>query len=153
MGPNAYAELSLYFVNQMEIALTLAGFYGGNTFGFTPRLSVERLWSKDWGIAVAFNWMHLRPLKSFVNEIPAYLRIYEERKSDVLITLHYRLDKQINISAEFLFADRTYEVEEKIYSSETYGTRTLFCRVRFRIQRNHPDVCHGVCRRAIFALA
>ena len=139
LGPNAYAELSLYFVNQMEIALTLAGFYGGNTFGFTPRLSVERLWSKDWGIAVAFNWMHLRPLKSFVNEIPAYLRIYEERKSDVLITLHYRLDKQINISAEFLFADRTYEVEEKIYSSETYDVYPASQKLHFEYLSGDGD--------------
>lgn len=120
LGPNAYAELSFFYIDQMEIALTLAGFYGGSTFGFTPRLSVERLWSKDWGLAVAFDWMHLRPLKSFIDEVPASLRIYEERKSDISLTLHYRLDEHINISADFLFADRTYEVEERIYYVESY---------------------------------
>ncbi|MBR4786190.1 MAG: hypothetical protein IK012_13205 [Fibrobacter sp.] len=121
LGPNAYAELSFYFVNQMEIALTLAGFYGGNTFGFTPHLSVERLWSKDWGLSVAFDWMHLRPLKSYINEVPAMARIYEERKSDISLMLHYRINEHVNISADFLFADRTYEVEEKIYYTDSYN--------------------------------
>ena len=130
LGPNAYAELSFYYIDQMEIALTLAGFYGGNSFGFTPRLSIDRLWSKNWGLAVAFDWMHLRPLKSYMDEIPAYLRIYEEQKSDISISLYYKLDAHLNVSAEFLFADRTYEVEGRIYQKDAYDVYPASQKVR-----------------------
>lgn len=120
LGANAYAELSFYYIDQMEIALTLAGFYGGNSYGFTPRLAVDRLWSKNWGLAVDFDWMRLRPLKSYINDVPAYLRIYEEQKSDISVSLFYRLDAHLNISAEFLFADRAYGVEDRIYGKDEY---------------------------------
>lgn len=120
LGANAYAELSFYYIDQMEIALTLAGFYGGNSYGFTPRLVVDRLWSKNWGLAVDFDWMRLRPLKSYINDVPAYLRIYEEQKSDISVSLFYRLDAHLNISAEFLFADRAYGVEDRIYGKDEY---------------------------------
>lgn len=130
LGPNAYAELSFYYIDQMEIALTLAGFYGGNTYGFTPRLLIDRLWSKNWGLAVDFDWMHLRPLKSYTNQIVAYKRIYEEQKSDILVSLYYKFDAHMTVFADFLFADRTYEIEPRVYGRDSYDVYPASQKVR-----------------------
>ena len=131
LGANAYAELSFYYIDQMEISLTLAGFYGGNSYGFMPHLVIDRLWSRNWGLSVDFDWMHVRPLKSYVNDVPAYQRIYEAQKSDIEVSLYYKLDEHVNVSAEFMFGDRTYKVEHRIYMKDEYdvypATQKLRC--------------------------
>ena len=48
IGANAYGEVTLNYVNQMEIALTLAGFYGTSSYGFRPRLGVSNLINRRW---------------------------------------------------------------------------------------------------------
>ena len=123
LGANAYAELSFYYIDQMEISLTLAGFYGGSSYGFMPHLVIDRLWSRNWGLSVDFDWMHVRPLKSYVNDVPAYQRIYEAQKSDIEVSLYYKLDEHVNVSAEFMFGDRTYKVEHRIHVAGMRGAQ------------------------------
>lgn len=131
LGPNAYAEISFYYIDQMEITLSLSGFYGGRSYGFTPSLRVDRLWSKDWGMSVGFDWMHLRPLDSYVDNVYAARRIYSEQKSDVNLSIYYRLDPRQVVSADFRFADRTYELEKKIYGTGKFELFPVSQKVRY----------------------
>lgn len=115
IGPNAYAELAFYHVEQMEIQLMLSGFWGGTSYGFSPKVGVERLWSKDWGLEVGYTWQRLRPLKSYINDIRAVQRVYSEKKSDISASMFYRFDANQKVSAEFLFANRVYELDRYFY--------------------------------------
>jgi len=55
IGPNAYAEASLRYVDHVEMELKLAGFYGTSSFGFQPRVEVSKLWGLDWGFILGYN--------------------------------------------------------------------------------------------------
>ena len=139
IGPNAYAELSFFYIDQMEIALTLAGFYGGNSYGFTPRLAVDRLWSRDWGLSVWFDWKRLQALKSYINDVPAYTRIYAQQQSDIAVALFYKPDLYQKVSAEFVFADRTYEVERKYYYEDEFDVYPATQKIRYEFVMGDGD--------------
>lgn len=130
-GPNAYGEVSFYYIDQMEIAMKFSGFYGGRSYGFSPSLMVDRLWSRDWGLSVNFDWKRLRPLESFVENELASRRIYSEQRSDVNMSIFYRFDPHQTISADFQFADRTYELEPKIYGTEDFELHPATQKVRY----------------------
>ena len=130
-GPNAYAEVSFYFIDQMEIVLSLSGFYGGRSYGFSPSLTVDRLWSKDWGLFVGFDWVHLRPLDTFLENTLAARRIYSEQKSDVKFSIYYRFDPHQTVSADFSFSDRTYELEKKVYGADDFDLYPASQKIRY----------------------
>jgi len=130
-GPNAYAELSFYYIDQMEIMLSLSGFYGGRSFGFSPRLKVDRLWSKDWGLSLGFNWMRLRPDESFLEDILPARRFYSEQKSDIEMSFYYKFDSRQTVSVDFLFADRTYELDAKVYGDEKFEVYPASQKIRY----------------------
>ena len=131
IGPNAFAEISFYYIDQMEIAVSLSGFWGGRSYGFRPALKVDRLWSRDWGLVVGFDWQVLRPLDSFVEELPAYSRINSEERSDISASLYYTFDRYQRVSANFLFADRSYELEPRYYGEEAYNMYPASQKVRY----------------------
>ena len=134
IGPNAYAELSFYYVDQMEIELSISGFYGGRSYGFSPSLKVDRLWSKDWGLNFDYSWVRLRPLDSFISNLPSYKRVYSEQKSDIFASLYYKFDERQTVSANFLFADRAVELEPKIYGEEEYNIYPASQKVRYSFE-------------------
>ena len=115
IGPNAYAEIDFYHVEQMEIQLALSGFWGGTSYGFSPKARVARLWSMDWGLEVGYVWQKLQPLESYDDNIRGYYKVHSEKKSDILASLFYRIDLRQKVSAEFLFASRVYELERRYY--------------------------------------
>lgn len=115
IGPNAYAEIDFYHVDQMEIQLMFSGFWGGTSYGFAPKAQIGRLWSLDWGMEVGYTWQKLQPLKTFAEDVPGYYRIRSEKKSDIFASMFYRFDKHQKVSADFLFADRVYELERRYY--------------------------------------
>ncbi len=110
LGANAYFEGSINFVNQMEISLVLSGFYGTSSYGIQPRLEVSKLWNKNWGLRFGFDYLNLRPLNSFNNEIPLFLRIDSEERSDLTMSVVYDVDEHQSFSANFLFGHREYEM-------------------------------------------
>jgi NTE family protein len=134
VGPNAYAELSFYYVDQMQIELSLSGFYGGRSYGFSPSLRIERLWSKDWGLSVRYDWNRMRPFESFVENQLAYRRVYAEDKSDISASLYYRFYTHQSVSANFLFADREVELESKIYGDEPYNYYPASQKIRYSFE-------------------
>lgn len=110
IGANAYFEGSVNFVSQMEISLKLSGFYGMSSYGIQPRLEVSKLWSKNWGLMFGFDYLRLRPLKGYNSEIPVFLRIDAEERSDLTMSVIYDVDEHQTFSANFLFGHREYEM-------------------------------------------
>lgn len=119
IGANGYLEAKLYYVNQMELELILAGFYGTSSYGVRPRLNVSKLWNKHWNLAFGFDYLMLRPLKTFNNDLRGSLRVESEERTDFMMSVAYEMDSRQTIAAEFLFGHRNYEMDS-LYSAETY---------------------------------
>lgn len=122
IGPNAYFEATVNYVDQMEIALALKGFWGGSSYGFRPRLNVDRLWNKHWSVQLGYDYMKLSPMKSFNNDIAYQYRILTENRNDFMMSLIYQIDEFQNVKADFLFGHRTFEMDPLYYGSD--GVRT-----------------------------
>lgn len=121
-GPNAYFETSMNYVDQMEIHLVLAGFWGGRSYGAKPRLEVSKLWNRHWGLGFGADYLMLRPLKSFNEDIPSRLRINSEERKDFFLSLVYQLDEWQKVYADFMFGNREYRLDSERYTS--HGIRT-----------------------------
>lgn len=121
-GANAYFEGAVNFVSQMEIELVLSGFWGMTSYGIQPRLNVSKLWSKHWGIGFGYDYLMLRPLKSFNNVNSEVTRIASEERGDFTMSLVYDVDVHQTFSAEFLFGQRTFELDELYYGGKSVRT-------------------------------
>ena len=140
LGANAYFETSVSYVNQMEINLALAGFYGTSSYGVMPRLEIARLWNKHWSASFGYDYLKLSPLKSFNNEQRADLRITNEERNDFLVSLHYDFDKMQRLSADFLFGNRSFLLDSLFYGTkpvETYPVSPSL-RYEFLLGENDP---------------
>lgn len=124
-GPNAYAEGVLRYVDHVEMALTLAGFWGGTSYGFTPKLEVSKLWGLRWGIALGFDFMRLQPLRSFSNEIDENLKFKHEERYDLNLMMYYDLDDHQRLSAEFLFGERLFALDSLYFWNEEIKTHPV----------------------------
>lgn len=104
IGANAYGEMTLNYVNQMEIALTLAGFYGTSSYGFRPRLGVSNLINRRWSFNFGYDLMKLRYLKAFENDnVAAKNRFEYETRNDLFLSAKYAIDKMQSVEVKFLF--------------------------------------------------
>jgi Predicted esterase of the alpha-beta hydrolase superfamily len=111
IGANAYGEVSLNYVNQMEISLTLAGFYGTSSYGFRPRLEISNLINRRWKFGFGYDLMKLRFLKAFENDnIPGVNRFKYETRNDLFLSAKYAIDKLQSVEVKFLFGDREFEL-------------------------------------------
>lgn len=112
IGPNAYLEAAMHYVDHVEIDLVLAGFWGGNSYGIQPRLGISKLWNRHWSLELGYDYLNLSPLKSFNGNFERYLRVLNEERSDLKIGIFYAVDARQLFSAEFLFGSRTFEIEK-----------------------------------------
>lgn len=122
LGPNAYFESSLYYVDQMELTFMLAGFYGYSSYGIQPRLNISKLWNRHWGVQLGYDYLKLRPLKSFVGDVNSYLLTASETRSDFFMTLLYDFDEYQALSIEFLFGHREYEIDSLLFKKNSIKT-------------------------------
>ena len=114
VGANAYGEVALNYVNQMEIALTLAGFYGTTSYGFRPRLEISNLINRHWKFSFGYDVMKLRYLKAFENDnISESNRFEYETRNDLFLSAKYAIDKNQSVEVKFLFGDREFELSPK----------------------------------------
>ena len=121
-GPNAYAEVGVRFVDQMEFDLNVGGFWGAAGYGLRPRFNIDRLWNRNWSIAFAYEWQKVHPLKSFNDELPHEDRIYSERRSDLSARATYSLSAAQNISLGFMFGNREFEMDTLAYYERFFNT-------------------------------
>jgi NTE family protein len=111
IGANAYGEVALNYVNQMEIYLKLGGFYGTSSYGFRPRLELSNLISHRWKFSFGYDLMKLRFLKSFQNDNVAEENRFEfEKRNDLFLSVRYAIDKMQSVEVKFLFGNREFEL-------------------------------------------
>lgn len=122
IGPNAYFEAAVNYVDQMEIALALKGFWGISSYGIMPRLDVSRLWNKHWTVQLGYDYMKLCPMKSFNNDIARRYRILTETRNDFTMSLIYQVDEIQKVEASFLFGHRGFDLEPLYYGKEEIRT-------------------------------
>ena len=109
IGPQAYGNLELSSVKQMDIFIGLSGFWGGKSYGVSPRLELSRLWSRDWGFGVRYDWMALKPLESYLNDYTYRSTVRGEERSDFYMWVDYHLSRSQKVSLDFLLGKRTIE--------------------------------------------
>ena len=145
IGANAYGEVTLNYVNQMEIYLKLAGFYGTSSFGFRPRLEITNLISRRWTFSFGYDLMKLRFLKTFEKDnVPEENRFEYEFRNDLFLSAKYAFDKMQSIELKFLFGNREFELspsaipkaalfDENLNSDEHYETIPMTQIVRYSL--------------------
>lgn len=118
LGPNLYGEAAMSYVNQMEIELTVGGFWGGKNYGVMPKLQVSRLWQKNWMFSFGYDWIKLEPLRSYFTNESRSLQIYSEKRSDITMEVGYRFDRMQSLSLQFLLGNRTFDLPSWIVENE-----------------------------------
>lgn len=139
LGPNAYAGVSFAYVDQMEFNLEIAGFWGENSYGFRPRLNISRLWNEHWNFTFGYDLMQLQPLKSYASNTPEYWRIYSEQRSDLMMSVEYRLDALQKLSLGFLFGHRTFELDPREYMVTEFNTYPVSPNLRYELLSGQKD--------------
>jgi NTE family protein len=109
IGPHIYGNLELSSVNQMDILLGVSGFWGGRSYGVSPKLELSRLWSRDWGFGVRYDWMTLKPLESYLSDHTYRSTVRGEERSDFYMWVDYRLSRTQKVSLDFMLGKRTIE--------------------------------------------
>ena len=128
IGANAFGEVSLNYVNQMEIYLKLEGFYGTSSYGFRPRLELTNLISRRWTFNFGYDLMRLEFLKTFSNDnIPSENRFDNEIRNDLFLSAKYAFDEKQSIEVKFLFGSREFDLSpEAVPSYDFFDDETLF---------------------------
>lgn len=122
IGANAYAELGFHYINQMEYSFSLAGFYGSSSYGVLPVFRLGNLWSKSLGLNFAYEWVKLRPLDKFNNDLPPSERIYSEKRSDIRAAIEYKLDSLQTVSLNVFFGSRKFDIVNEGHFREEVST-------------------------------
>lgn len=138
-GPNAYAEVDVRFINQMEFGLVFSGFWGGNSYGFLPSFSIDKLWMKNWSVSFAYEWVNLRPLKSFNNSIPSEKRIYSEQKNDVTISVDYAFSDFQKIGLGFVLGNQKFELDTLAYYDHYFSTYPVSPNVHYSLTSGEKE--------------
>ena len=139
IGPNAYVEGSVHYVDHIEIELVLAGFWGGTSYGVQPRLNISKLWNRHWNILFAYDYLKLVPLRSFKNEQKNSLRIEFEKRGDFMTSVEYVLDSWQLVSLDFLFGSRLFELNPLYYAGKPVKTYPVSPTLRYRYLEGADD--------------
>lgn len=135
IGPNIYAAGALHFVDHIELELVLAGFWGGNSYGVSPRLDVSKLWGRRWGFSLGFDYLKREPLKSFYNEMDESLRFEYEERYDLNLSMYYEFDDRQTVAAEFLFGNRYYSVDSSLFKTDHLKTYPVSPSLRYSYRK------------------
>ena len=139
IGPNLYAGVTIGYVDQMEFNLDLPFFWGNESYGFMPRLHISRLWNARWSLHFGYDLMKLRPLESFGNDTPAASRIYSEQRNDLTMSVDYKIDALQHVSLGFLFGDRTFELDRRLYKEYEFETYPVSPSLNYELLSGEND--------------
>ncbi|MBR6379009.1 MAG: hypothetical protein IKS02_03465 [Fibrobacter sp.] len=109
IGPHAYGDMTLSFVNQMDIALGVSGFIGPRSYGISPKLEISRLWNKDWSVGVRYDWMTLKPFESYLEDNAYHSTPRGEDRSDFNMWVNYHLSRNQRVSLDFMLGNRSVD--------------------------------------------
>ena len=149
IGPNVYGNLELSSVNQMDILLGVSGFWGGRSYGLSPRLELSRLWSRDWGFGVRYDWMSLKPRKKYLDHHTYRTTPRGEERSDFYMWVDYRLSRLQKVSLDFLLGKRTIEFArtQKIEDIDTWPVAPS---LSYRLESGDTDPYFSVNGYSLF---
>jgi len=139
IGPNVYAGASIGYVDQMEFNLSLPFFWGNTSYGFMPRLQISRLWNYRWSLEFGYDLMKLRPLNSYGEETSDEMRIYSEKRNDLTMSVGYRVSNLQRVSLDFLFGDRTFELNRTIYKEYEFETYPVSPSLNYELLSGEND--------------
>lgn len=139
IGPNAYGELGVRFIDQMELDFKLAGFWGGSSYGVRPQVNVNKLWSKNWSLLFAYDLRKTTALKSYINDIPEEDRIYSEKRSDLSVTVEYDFYNRQKLALDFMFGNREFELDTVVYGDHYYNTYPVSPNLRYEISSGKKE--------------
>lgn len=139
IGPNAYAELGVHFVDQMELEFTLSGFLGNSNYGLRPQVNVNKLWNKNWSLLFAYDWRKFSALKSYINDIPREDRIYSEERRDLLFSVEYDFYNNQKVALDFMFGNRKFELDTTLYDVHFYDTYPVSPNLRYEFSSGKKD--------------
>lgn len=138
IGANGYVEATVHYIDQMEILLSLKGFWGSSSYGIMPRLEFSRLWSRHWSVLIGYDYVKLSPLKSFNNDIDSTLQIQSEKRNDFVLSLMYNLNPEQTLSLDFLFGQRTFELH-RFYGRKAINTYPVSPAVHYSFKKGEDD--------------
>lgn len=139
IGPNAYFEGSVHYTDHIEIELTMAGFWGGNSYGLRPRLNISKLWNRHWNVLFGYDYLKLVALKSFNKGFESSLRVESEKRSDLMMSIEYVLDRWQLVSLEFLFGYRQFELNPLFYGKSPVKTYPVSPILHYRYLEGTDD--------------
>ena len=139
VGPNAYAEVGVRLVNQMELDLKLSGFMGVSSYGLHPQLGVHKLWKKNWGILFEYDWRKMSALESFINDVPEEDRVFSEERSDLFVSAEYDFFNRQKVALDFLFGKRKFEIDESAYGVRYVNTYPVSPSLRYEFSSGSKD--------------
>ena len=139
LGANAYLEASVHYVDHVEIELVLAGFWGLTSYGVQPRLNISKLWNKHWSLGLGYDYLHLESLKSFKVNKHRSLHIDSEDRSDLMMNLAYIVNARQQVSAEFIFGSRSFDLDSAYYGDRAIKTYPVSPMLHYRYLKGVDD--------------
>lgn len=142
IGPHAYGDMSLSFVNQMDIALGVSGFIGPRSYGVSPRLEISRLWNRDWSVGLRYDWKTRKPFESYLKDNANWTTPRGEKISDFNMWVSYRLMRSQWVSLNFMLGNRTLEFE-RVYRLDDLETWPVSPALQYRYASGDTDPFYG----------
>lgn len=145
IGPHAYGDMTLAFVNQMDIALGVFGFVGPRSYGVSPRLEISHLWSRDWTVGLRYDWYTLKPLKPYLDDNVYLTTPRGEKRSDFNMWVDYHLTRTQVASLNFMLGDRTLDFSS-VYRMDDLETWPVSPSLQYRYAVGDSDpffACRG----------
>ena len=149
IGPHAYGDVTLSFVNQMDIALGVSGFVGPRSYGVSPRLEISRLWNRDWSVGLRYDWQTLRPFESYLEDNAYFTTPRGEERSDFNMWVDYHLTVHQVASLTFLLGDRTIDFAQ-VYRMDDLETWPISPGLQYRYEDGDTDPFFSYSGQSLF---
>ncbi len=149
IGPHAYGDMTLSFVNQMDIALGVSGFVGPRSYGVSPQLIISRLWSRDWRVRLRYDWQTLRPFESYLDDNVYLTTPRGEKRSDFNMWVSYHLTPDQQVLLNFMIGDRTLDFAH-VYRLKDLETWPVSPALQYRYEGGDTDPFFAYSGQSIF---
>ncbi|MBR2210680.1 MAG: hypothetical protein IJ896_04315 [Fibrobacter sp.] len=149
IGPHAYGDMTLSFVNQMNIALGVSGFVGPRSYGVSPRLEVSHLWNRDWTVGLRYDWRTLKPLWGYLDDNVYPTTPRGEKRSDFNMWVNYSLTRTQIASLNFMLGDRTLDFSS-VYRMDNLETWPVSPSLQYRYAEGDTDPFFAYGGQSVF---
>ena len=150
IGPHAYGDMTLFFVNQMDVSLGASGFIGPRSYGISPQLKISRLWSRNWSVRLRYDWQTLRPFESYLDDNAYYSTPRGEKRSDFNMWVNYYMTPHQQVSLNFMLGNRSLDVS-RVYRLKDLETWPVSPALQYRYEGGDSDPFFSYRGQSLFA--